>query len=43
MKNVLNPQREGVLTRLGLTAAVSVTEEAIRKNIFGSRLTALII
>ena len=29
--------------RLGLTAAVSATEEAIQKNIFGSRLTALII
>ena len=43
MKNVLKQLPEGVLKPLGLTAAVSATDSAIHKKMFGSGLTTLII
>ena len=43
MKNVLNTLVKSVLIPLALTAAVSETDAAIQKNIFGSGITALII
>ena len=43
MKNVLKPLAKGVLTPLGLTAAISATDAAIQEKIFRSYLTTLII
>ena len=43
MKHVLKPLAKSVLIPLGLTAALSATDAAIQKNIFGSGLTTLII
>ena len=37
------PLAKSVLIPLGLTAAVSATDAAIHKNVFGSGVTALII
>ena len=42
MKNVLKPLAQGVLIPLGL-AAVSATDAAVHKKIFGSGATTLII
>ena len=42
MTNVLIPLTKSVLVPLGLTAAMSATDAAIQKNIFGSRMTTLI-
>ena len=36
MKNVLKPLAKTVLIQLGLTAAVSATDAAVRQEIFGS-------
>ena len=43
MKTVLTPLAESVLLPLGLSTGLSVADAAIRKNIHGSRSTALII
>ena len=43
MKNVLKPLAKSVLIPLGLTTAVSATDAAIHKNMFGSGETTLII
>ena len=43
MKNVLKPLAKSILIPLGLTAAVSETDEAIQKKIFQSGMTTLII
>ena len=43
MKNVLKPLAKSVLIPLGLTAALSATDAAIRKEMFGSSMTTLII
>ena len=43
MKNALALLAKSVLVPLGLTAAVSATDAAIQKKIFGSGMTALII
>ena len=43
MKNVLKPLAKTVLVPLGLEVAVSATDTAIQKNIYGSGLTTLII
>ena len=43
MKNVLKPLAKSVLIPLGLMAAVSATNAAIHKKIFGSGFTTLII
>ena len=43
MRNVIKPLDKRVLILLGLTAAVSATDAAIQKNIFGSGMTTLII
>ena len=42
-KNVLKPIAKNGVLPLGLTAAVSATNAAIHKNIFGSVMTRLII
>ena len=41
--NVLKPLAQSVLRPLGLTAAVSATDAAIHKKMFGSGKTTLII
>ena len=41
--NVLKPLAKGVLIPLGLTAVASVTDAAIYKKMFGSRVTTLTI
>ena len=43
MENVLKPLAKYVLIPLGLTAALSATDGAIHKNMFGSGVTTLII
>ena len=43
MKNVLTPLAKSVLMPLGLTAAISATDAATQKNIYGTGTTALII
>ena len=43
MKNVLKPLAKSALIPLGLMAAVSATDVAIHKKIFGSGFTTLII
>ena len=43
MKNVLKALAKSVLIPLGLTAAVSVTDAAIYKKLFGSGATTLLI
>ena len=43
MKNVLKPLAKSVIIPFGLTAAASVTDVGIHKNIFGSSMTTLII
>ena len=43
MKNVLKQLAKRVLKPLGLTAAVSATDSAIHKKMFGSGLTTMII
>ena len=43
MKNVLTSLAKSVLMPLGFTAAVSATDAAIQKKIFGLRMTTLII
>ena len=41
--NLLTPLAKSVLITLGLTAAASVTDEAIHKKLFGSANTTLIV
>ena len=41
IRNVLKPLTRSVLIPLGLTVAVSATDAAIHKNIFGSKFTTL--
>ena len=43
MKNVLKPLAKSVLIQLGLTAAASAIHAAIKKKMFGSGMTTLII
>ena len=43
IENVLKPLAKSVLTPLGLTAAASATDSAIRKKMFGSGNATLII
>ena len=43
IENVLTPLAKSILIPLGLTAAASATDAAIRKKMFGSGNTALII
>ena len=43
MANALKPQAKNILIPLGLTAAVSATDIAIQKKMFGSGRTTLII
>ena len=43
MKNVLKPLAKSVLIPLGLAAAVSATDAAIHKKMFGSGVTTFII
>ena len=43
MENVLKPLAKSVLIPLGLKAAASATDPAIRKKFFGSGVTTLII
>ena len=43
MKSVITPLDESILVPLRLTAAISVTDAAIKKKIFGSVMNALII
>ena len=43
MKNVLKPLAKSVLIQLGLTAAASAINAAIKKKMFGSGMTTLII
>ena len=43
MKNVLAPIPKSVLIPLGLTTALSATDTAIKKRIYVSNMTALII
>ena len=43
IKNVLKALAKSVIIPLGLTAAVSVTDSAIHKNMFRSGTTTLII
>ena len=43
MKNVLKPLAKSVLIQLGLTTAVSATDAANHKKIFGSGNMTLII
>ena len=43
IRNLLKPSAKSVLTPLGLTVAVSVTDAAIHKKRFGSGVTTLII
>ena len=43
MKNVLKSLAKSVLIPLGLTAAISATDSAIRKKMFGSSFTTLIV
>ena len=43
INNLLKPLAENVLKPLGLTAAASATEAAIRKKMFGSGTTTLAI
>ena len=43
IENVLKPLSKIVLISLGLTAAASATDAAIKKNMFGSRFTTLTI
>ena len=43
MKSVITPLGESILVPLRLTAAISVTDAAIKKKIFGSVMNALII
>ena len=40
--NVLKPSAKSVVISLGLTAAVSTTDTAIHKKMFGSGITTLI-
>ena len=42
MKNVLIPLANSVLVPLGLTAAVSTTDAAIQKKIYGSGMITLV-
>ena len=42
MKSVLTPLAKNVLSPLGLTAALSATDAAIQKKVYGSRTTGLI-
>ena len=42
IKNVLKPLAKSVLIPLGLTAAASATDVAIKKKIFGSGMATLI-
>ena len=42
MKTVLTSLAERILVPLGLTAAVSAADAAIRKKIFGSRMATLL-
>ena len=41
--NAIKPLPKGILIPLGLTAAVSATDTAIQKKIYGSGFTTLII
>ena len=43
MKSVITPLGESILVPLRLTAAISATDAAIKKKIFGSVMNALII
>ena len=43
MKNLLTPLAKSVLKPLGLTAAVSVRDAAIKNKLLGSRMAALLI
>ena len=43
MKNVLKPLAKSVLVPLVLTSVASATDAAIRKKMFGSGVTTLII
>ena len=43
MKNVLKPLAKSVSIPLGLTTALSTTDAAIQKKMFGSGVTTLII
>ena len=43
IENVLTPLAKSILIPLGLTAAASATDAAIRKKMFGSGNTTLII
>ena len=43
IKNVLEPLAKNVLIPLGLAAAVSATDAAIHKKMFGSGMATLII
>ena len=43
MKNVLKSLAKSVLIPLGLTAAISATDSAIHKKMFGSSFTTLIV
>ena len=43
MKNVLNPFAKSLVMPLGLTAAASATNAAIKKDIFGSDITVMIM
>ena len=42
IKNVLTPLAESILVPLGLTAASSATDAAIKKKIYGLRTTTLV-
>ena len=42
MKNVLTPLANSVLVPLGLTTAVSTTDGAIQKKIYGSGMITLL-
>ena len=43
MKNILTPLNKNLLISLGITATASETDAVIRKKIFGSGTTKLII
>ena len=43
MKNVLKPLAKSVLIQLGITEAASAINAAIKKKMFGSGMTTLII
>ena len=43
MKNVLKPFAKSLVMALGLTVAASATNAAIKKDIFGSDMTTMIM